>query len=205
MAVAFFMTAALLTAGTSGVAAWVYGGDGDSFSPSSTTAFNWEKGSMPYLYQTDSAWANKPYAGGTVAENGCGPTCLTMVYIDLTGRNDLDPATMAAFSEKNGHVVSGMTSWTLMTEGAAALGLISDELPADETTVLSALSQGKPVICSVGPGDFTTTGHFIVLVGLDEYGKVEIRDPNSEKRSQQSWDLDRILPQCRNLWTFSAA
>ena len=112
---------------------------------------------------------------------------------------------MAAFSEEGGHVDSGMTSWTLMTDGAAKLGLASEELPADESSVLSALSQGRPVICSVGPGDFTTTGHFIVLAGLDGSGGVSVHDPNSEERSHRAWDVGRILSQCRNLWAFSAA
>lgn len=177
----------------------------DAIPLQSTPVSEWEKGSMPYLYQKDPAWSNEPYAGGTVEQNGCGPTCLAMVYIDLTGRKDLDPAGMAAFSEEGGHVDSGMTSWTLMTDGAAKLGLASEELPADESSVLSALSQGRPVICSVGPGDFTTTGHFIVLAGLDESDGVSVHDPNSEERSHQAWDVGRILSQCRNLWAFSAA
>ena len=171
----------------------------------STPVSEWAQGAIPRLYQTDPAWAHQPYAGGTVEENGCGPTCLSMVYIDLTGRKDLDPAGMAAFSEEGGHVDSGMTSWTLMTDGAAKLGLASEELPADESSVLSALSQGRPVICSVGPGDFTTTGHVIVLAGLDESDGVSVHDPNSEERSHRAWDVGRILSQCRNLWAFSAA
>ena len=92
-----------------------------------------------------------------------------------------------------------------MTDGAAKLGLASEELPADESSVLSALSQGRPVICSVGPGDFTTTGHFIVRAGLDGSGGVSVHDPNSEERSHQAWDVGRILSECRNLWAFSAA
>ena len=36
---------------------------------------------MPHIYQIDPAWSELPYAGGTIRENACGPTCLTMVYI----------------------------------------------------------------------------------------------------------------------------
>lgn len=176
---------------------------GNSAPASSTPSSEWKKGVVPYLYQTDPEWADGPYAGGTVKENGCGPTCLSMVYIGLTGKKDINPGEMAILSERGGYVDSGMTSWAFMTSGAAELGLTSEELPADESAVLSALSQGRPVICSVGPGDFTTTGHFIVLAGLDESGGVVVHDPNSEARSQQSWDINRILPQCRNLWVFS--
>ncbi|MBM6775511.1 C39 family peptidase [Olsenella profusa] len=164
----------------------------------------WRAGEVPRLYQTDPAWAELPYAGGTIAKNGCGPTCLAMAYVALTGRTDRGPAEVAAFAERGGYVADGMTTWALMTEGAAALGLSSEELPADEASVRAALADGRPVICSMRPGDFTTTGHFIVLARLDADGRVVVRDPNSAERTAQTWDLDRVLDQCANLWALSA-
>lgn len=171
----------------------------------STPRDKWRAGEVPYLYQTDPQWADHPYAGGTVRENGCGPTCLSMAYIALSGKSDLDPAAMAGFSEAQGYTTRGMTAWALMTEGAAELGLASEELPADEGTVAAALRSGKAIICSVRPGDFTTTGHFIVLAGMDDNGGVIVRDPNSAERSARTWDLERVLEQCANLWALSAA
>lgn len=170
----------------------------------STPVSQWKASAMPLLLQTDPAWSNKPYAGGTVAENGCGPTCLTMVYVYLTGRTDYDPARMCAFSEQNGFVDQGATAWLFMSEGARMLGLTANELPADTDALTSALSSGQPVICSVGPGDFTTEGHFIVLSGIDETGQVTVFDPNSAERSSRTWDAQTVLNQCRNLWAFSA-
>ncbi len=169
----------------------------------STPRSAWRAGEVPHLYQTDPAWSGEPYAGGTVEKNGCGPTCLSMAYVTLTGKTDLDPAQMAAFAEDGGYTQDGMTTWTLMSEGAERLGLDSEELPADADAVRDALRSGKVVICSVRPGDFTTTGHFIVLAGLADDGKVEVRDPNSAKRSR-AWDLERVLDQCANLWALSA-
>ena len=173
-------------------------------SATSTPRAEWKRGTVPALYQIDPQWADEPYAGGTIRENGCGPTCLSMVYVALTGNTDRDPAAMARFSEEGGHVADNMTAWTLMTDGAAQLGLTSTELPADAGSVRDELSQGHPIICSVRPGDFTQTGHFIVLVGIDTDGSVIVHDPNSAARTQQSWDLDRVLGQCANLWAFSA-
>ena len=170
----------------------------------STPRADWCAGAVPYLYQTDPQWASHPYAGGTVEKNGCGPTCLSMVYVALTGRDDLDPAAMADFSGRDGYISNGMTAWALMSDGAAELGLTSEELPASAGAVREALLAGKPVICSVGPGDFTTTGHFIVLSGMTEDGEVVVHDPNSAERSARPWDLDRVLGQCLNLWAFSA-
>ena len=171
----------------------------------STPRAEWKRGSVPFLYQIDRRWADEPYAGGTVRENGCGPTALSMVYVALTGRTDLDPAAMAAFSERNGYVTDGMTAWTLMSDGAAQLGLSSQELPASTNAVMDALTAGQPVICSVRPGDFTSTGHFIVLTGIDENGQLIVRDPNSSARSNVHWDIDRVLSQCANLWAFAVA
>lgn len=170
----------------------------------STPAHAWRKGEVPFLYQIDPQWSSKPYAGGNIHENGCGPTCLSMVYISLTGKTDLDPAAMARFSEQNGFTVDGMTAWALMTDGAAMLGLHSSELSASADTVRAELEAERPVICSVRPGDFTTTGHFIVLAGLTDDGQVMVRDPNSAGNGDHPWDLDRILGQCANLWAFSA-
>lgn len=170
----------------------------------STPKSEWKRGTIPYLYQTDPAWAAAPYAGTDVLTAGCGPACMTMVYVGLTGKTDYDPASMAAFSEANGFVDSGMTAWLFMTQGAAMLGLRGEELPADENVLTTTLREGRPVIASVRPGDFTTVGHFIVIAGIDEAGNLIVRDPNSPEHSAQTWDAQRILSQCSNLWAFSA-
>lgn len=177
-------------------------GSVDASAGASTPQSEWRQGTIPFLYQTDAAWASRPYAGSDIATAGCGPACMAMVYIGLTGKTDRDPASMAAFSEANGFVDSGMTSWSFMTEGAAQLGLSADELPADAGALRSALQAGRPVIASVRPGDFTTEGHFIVLAGIDDEGRVIVHDPNSAERSAQTWDIQRILDQCANLWAY---
>lgn len=171
--------------------------------PTSTPQAEWRQGQMPFLYQTDRAWASEPYAGSTVGEAGCGPTCMSMVYIYLTGRTDLDPAAMCRFSDQSGYVMDGMTAWAFMTDGAAHLGLSAREVPADAGSVMSELAAGRPIIASMRPGDFTKSGHFIVLAGVDENGQLIVRDPNSASRSAETWDIDRVLGQCAGLWSFS--
>lgn len=52
------------------------------------------------------------------------------------------------------------------------------------------------------PGDFTTTGHFIVLTGAED-GRIRVNDPNSRKRSEKLWDYDRLEYQINNLWVFT--
>ena len=53
----------------------------------------------------------------------------------------------------------------------------------------------------MGPGDFTTTGHFIVLTGY-ENGKIRVNDPNNRGNSDSRALRDRIQSQIRDLWVF---
>lgn len=171
--------------------------------PVSTPKAEWKAGSMPHLYQTDPVWASQPYAGTDVRTAACGPTSLTMVYVYLTGKTDLDPASMAAFADEHNFAPTGATEWRFMTEGASLLGLKSTAVSPNRASVTSALKSDKPIICSVSPGDFTSTGHFIVLKSIDERGMVEVYDPNSALNSTKRWPIDRILAQTDALWCFS--
>ena len=56
----------------------------------------------------------------------------------------------------------------------------------------------------MGPGDFTDGGHYIVLTGHSDAG-FSICDPNSPKRSAQTWTYDRLKDQIRNIWAFHKA
>ena len=51
----------------------------------------------------------------------------------------------------------------------------------------------------MGRGDFTATGHYIVLIGLED-GKFIVNDPNSVENSQKLWSYEQIQGQIRNLW-----
>lgn len=90
-----------------------------------------------------------------------------------------------------------------MTDGASMLGMRSSAVAPNRASIASALDAGKPVICSVSAGDFTTIGHFIVLKSIDERGMVEVYDPNNPFNSAKRWPVGRILTQADALWCFS--
>lgn len=169
----------------------------------STPRSAWKKGEMPRLYQTDPAWAYKPYGGGTVRANACGPTALTMVYVYLTGKTDFDPGSMAAFADSYNYAPTGATEWSFMTEGAGMFGLQSWSISVNRGSIQQALEAGQPVICSMTPGDFTNIGHYIVLKSIDERGMLEVFDPNSAATSAQRWPIQRIINQTANCWAFT--
>ena len=169
---------------------------------SSTPVEQWQQGVMPTLYQKDPQWSNYPYAASAFSESGCGPACLAMVYIYLTGDRSQTPATIAAMATSSGCASPEGTAWLFMTAGAHALGISAQELPADRGLVAMHLSADNPIIVVLGPGDFTSEGHFIVLTGIDANNQVTVRDPNSVERTNQTWDLDSLMIQIRNLWVY---
>lgn len=155
---------------------------------------------MPLLLQWDERWGYGEYAGELMGLSGCGPTCLSMVCIQLLQDASYTPQYVAAFAEENGYAVPGNGSaWSLISEGGKKLGLDVTEIPLDEGRIIRNLEVGNPIICVMGPGDFTTTGHFIVLTEYAD-GYVKVNDPNSPARSQKPWKLTDIMPQMNNLW-----
>lgn len=157
---------------------------------------------FPLFMQWDSRWGYVAYGGSNIGIAGCGPTCLSMVIFALTGNEEATPDALAEFSMDNGHYVEGVgTSWTLMTDAAEEYGLSAYEIGLDEDAIKQSLDLGRPVICAVRKGDFTSSGHFIMLYDYDEEGFM-VHDPNSKERSEKRWSFERIKYQIRNLWGF---
>lgn len=90
-----------------------------------------------------------------------------------------------------------------MTEGAQTLGLTVENGSVDADYILNNLTESSPMICSMYPGDFTYTGHFIVLTGIDSEGNIMVNDPNSNINSEKHWTIEEILPQIRNIWKYT--
>lgn len=159
---------------------------------------------VPLLLQWDSRWGYRPYGDGLIGYTGCGPTCLSMVAIYLTGNARYSPDYVAELAERNGYWVDDVgTTWDLMCSGCRDLGLTSNEIPLDEDAMASALMEGQPIICSVKPGDFTYSGHFIVLTGYKD-GMFTVNDPNSRQNSEWKWSYTELSGQIKNMWAFSS-
>ena len=158
---------------------------------------------VPLFMQFDERWGYTEYGFTVGGISGCGPTCLSMVAYYLTGDTDYTPAYMMEFATEDGHVgQNGGTQWTLFSKGAKNLGFKVEELPLLESTLVKRLEQGIPVVISVGPGDFTQNGHYVVLVGYKD-GKIKVNDPFSKANSEKEYTYAQLEPQIRNLWAIS--
>ena len=157
---------------------------------------------VPLFIQWDERWGYLPYAGNYAGLAACGPTCLSMVAYYLTGDAKYTPVYMMEYAEANGYCGNRQgTYWSFFTEGAVKLGFIVKEEYKTERKLASILEEGKLIILSVGPGHFTSAGHFIVLTGYED-GYFTVNDPNSYANSQRKWAYDEFEDQIKNIWSF---
>lgn len=162
------------------------------------------KKDIPLFIQWDKRWGYKNYGANYVGVAGCGPTCLAMVVCGLEQDADINPYVVAEYASDKGYYTYGQgTSWDIMTEGARHYGLGVSSGSVSSDYIIDNLSSDTPMICSMSPGDFTKTGHFIVLTGIDSNGKIIVNDPNSPKNSNKHWDVNTLVSQMKSVWKYN--
>lgn len=146
-----------------------------------------------YFNQGDERWADKPYGTDNIGGYGCGPTSMSIVISSLTDEI-VNPEEMAKWAYEHGGWCSKSGSYhSLIPNTAKAWGLPVEGCTASEPQrIVDALSSGKLVVALMLKGHFTSSGHFIVLRGVQD-GKILVADPGSYSRSQKAWDLSIIL------------
>ena len=161
-------------------------------------------GEIPLFLQWDERWVYSNYGNSPMAINGCAPTTLAMAIVGLTGDTSITPQVIANYSMDNNYYVDGIgTSWELISSGANYFGINSKHIHISEQSIISTLKKGNPIIISVKPGLFTTTGHFLMITALNEDGTVKINDPNSAINSSMNWDINILLKEIKGMWEIS--
>lgn len=174
--------------------------------PASDIGDDFVSGQIPTLYQWDERWGYTGYNSTILARSGCGPTALSMVLVYLKNDKTITPDKVAEYSQANGYTDEEHGStWQLMKDAPANWGIaIKEGAPDDESWVMNMLNNGNPIIASVGPGDFTTTGHFIVLTSYED-GYVTIHDPFRSVNTNKKWKYSDIYPQMKATWAYTNA
>lgn len=120
---------------------------------------------MPLYDQTD--YGNVQYGKGTIASSGCGITCLAMVASYYTGE-EWTPDECAALVNESGILPRDNVHRILIA--ADKIGLNYEQKTTND--IMPSLQEGKTVIALVN-----NSGHFVVLKGLTDDGKVLVNDP----------------------------
>lgn len=139
--------------------------------------------SVPLYFQTD--YPDHMYGSGTIANNGCGVTCLAMVASYLTNHEYLPDELARYFGGRAENNIERLEI------GAEAMELPWEKMENFHTT-LAALQEGKIVIALMESDSiFTDSQHFIVLTGYNEDGLIVVHDPFEP--NYEKWDLKRAF------------
>ena len=144
---------------------------------------------MGYLCVCLSVCFASPASAATIWEKAS--EIMQDVYTQILTISTIE---MAEWSYENGYWCSKSGSYhALIPAAAKAWGLPVEGCSASEPQrIVDALSEGKLVVALMTKGHFTSSGHFIVLRGV-ENEQILVADPASTTRSQKAWDLSIIL------------
>lgn len=168
--------------------------------------------------QTDSKWAKKPYRvkgkeSATIGGSGCGPTCAAMIVATYEYRKET-PVTACNWSMKHGYkAVNQGTFYSFFEPYFKAHGMKCTQVPGgnsyhkrgteSDKKALAALKEGKYVIACMGPGLWTSSGHFVVLRAYKD-GYIYIQDPASSKKERLKNTWDNVSYQAKYYWIIEA-
>lgn len=134
---------------------------------------------LTYYSQIDSRWASHPYtsinkASQTIGTSGCGPTCASMVV--TATRGTITPPEMGDLFVEHGYRSANNGTYL------SAFRFVADtfNIEYNETykldNAINLLNNNYYVVASCGNGLFTTGGHLILIVGV-ENDTLKIYDP----------------------------
>lgn len=164
--------------------------------------------------QYDSRWAYNDYSVAgkektNIYVSGCGPTSVAMIIAALADAS-VTPATCAAWSVKNGYKAVGAGTYnTYFVPQLKAYGIACEYLSqycyhnsahANHAKAKAALKAGKWLIANVGPGLWTSGGHFIVVYDIDKDDNVYIYDPASTKAARLKNKFSTLAYQTKYWW-----
>lgn len=165
-------------------------------------------GDVPHYLQYDERWAMLKIMGNNIKTSGCSITSLAMV-VSYFHQKEIFPSDVREWAWAGGtnpyYVAPYGASWQIFPDAAAKYDLTMKNLGLDITAVVEELRNGRIVIMSCNPGLFTSFGHFIVLRGIDENGKILVNDPNDSQTKDfynKAFEPSFMAQQAANFWSF---
>ena len=170
----------------------------DGYFTTFTTENNYKKIYKEYKQNGNSSWADNEYWNGSMAENGCG---ITVMSILLSGYGkDYTPEDLREMYypvmdyEK-------MSSELSETFGIKNSDFYYDSEHLSNKSIIHHLQSNRPIIVCVwnNPSDnrWTTASHYMLLLAADNDNMVYVSNPNgleNDSKSSGWYDIDEITP-----------
>lgn len=155
------------------------------------------KNSIHYFNQND--YASSPYgaiSGATIKSHGCGPTSMAIVISSFKNQ-DISPVETTNWACSNGYCTESGSAHALIPALAAQYGLSSSNEIASNGNlqpIVDALASGNSLVVVLAKsGEFTKSGHFLVLTGIDSSGNISIADPASREKTKNTYNLNFLI------------
>lgn len=159
-----------------------------------------------FYLQNDNRWADYSLgkfpdgSNSTMATGGCGPTALSMVANQL-GTN-ASPLAVASYAKQNGFIKDGGATANLFTNGASEMGINSTKI--SKSGLNKTLEKGDPIVLA-GKSDsstspYTSSGHVVMVSGLDSNGNAIVNDP---MRGKTSIPVNKLTSGMTHGWKYS--
>lgn len=169
-----------------------------------------------YYMQTDKRWKNNDYSAKgekrTIGSSGCGPTCAAMIIATLKD-SSVTPVETCRWALSNGYkalnqgtyysyFIPQFKKYNIGCIRLNTSNLYGNRASSVHTRAFDLLKQGYYLIACMGKGNWTTSGHFVVVWEKD--GKVRINDPYSQKSEKINGDIDLFKSQVKYYWAIDA-
>lgn len=152
--------------------------------------------------QSSNPWGPKMYSScnnrsQTYSNSACGPTACASI-IGMRHR-DVNPETLGTWAVANGHRTrNNGTTHAFVSKVGELYGFSVTQTSVDEGC--RQLANGKYAVAAMGPGYWTSFGHFITPYGYAD-GTIYVDDPASTKRHTQG--KSQFKKECNGFWVYS--
>lgn len=182
---------------------------GTATTSASSTTTNGTNSTQPVNYkQYDSRWKsviftkNNTYnKSQNIGNSGCGPTSMADIVATWWDKT-ITPVEMAALAVKQGYrTTNSGTAWGFFKYVAQQYKASNFVQTSSYATAEAAVSNGALVVCSVGPGVWTSGGHYICWWKVDST-YVYINDPASSSSSRAKSKKSNLKSQGKQYFIF---
>ncbi|MDE7302019.1 MAG: C39 family peptidase [Oscillospiraceae bacterium] len=155
---------------------------------------------VPALYMSDYRWCYYPMGDAYIRQNGCATVSLTMAYVYLTGKGDVNPAIVVQASDAVGASGPfGGVDGEKIGDVCDALGLTAktytfcngrEKISHVDKDLLKGIIDSGNVLMTIMIGE-TFGNHAIVITGYDG-DQFTINDPAKSENTAKKWSFEEL-------------
>ena len=170
----------------------------DGYFTTFTTVEEYKKIYKEYKQNGTSSWSEHEYWDGTMSDNGCGITALSIILSGYSQDYTPEDLRQKYFPVMDSDKISSELKYTF---GIKNSNFFYDKEHLSNEHIEKHLESNRPVLICVWTkptaNRWTTASHFMVLLATDNNGMVYISNPNGQNYTSKSsgwYDINEVTP-----------